>query len=74
MSEFKKDESEIGALWVKSSARGEYMTGMILGQPVVLFRNDRKVEGSNQPDWRVLKSKPKSESQAPSIDSNSEWK
>jgi hypothetical protein len=26
---------------------------------VVVFRNDRKAEGSKQPDWRVLKAKPK---------------
>jgi hypothetical protein len=61
VSEYKKDDSEVGALWEKSSARGIYMTGMINGQPVVLFKNDRKVAGSKQPDWRVLKSKPKGE-------------
>jgi uncharacterized protein (DUF736 family) len=61
MPEIKKNDDELGALWIKTSARGEYMTGTINGQPVVLFRNDRKAAGSNQPDWRVLKSKPKGE-------------
>lgn len=57
-----KDPNELGALWEKTSARGPYMTEMINGQPVVLFRNDRKTS-DKQPDWRVLKSQPK---QAPS--------
>jgi len=55
----EKNASERGALWDKTSARGQYMTGVIDGQPVVVFRNDRKTPGSKQPDWRVLKSEPK---------------
>ena len=58
MSEFKKNEDELGALWVKSGAKGEYMTGTINGVPVVCFPTG-KPAGSKQPDWRVLKSKPK---------------
>jgi len=54
-----KNPDELGALWEKSSARGIYMTGTIGGQPVVLFRNDRKAAGSKQPDWRVMKPKQK---------------
>lgn len=54
----QRNPDELGALWIKSSSRGEFMTGTINGQPVVVFRNDRKREGSNAPDWRVLKSKP----------------
>lgn len=57
----ERNPDELGALWIKSSQRGEYMTGTINGQPVVLFRNDRKAPGSKQPDWRVLKAKPKAE-------------
>lgn len=49
---------ELGALWIKESARGEYMTGTINGVKVVCFRNDRK-KSDNQPDWRVMKSKPR---------------
>lgn len=55
-----QNPDELGALWEKPSSRGVYMTGTINGQPVVLFKNDRKTAGSKQPDWRVLKSKPKS--------------
>jgi hypothetical protein len=55
----EKNPDELGALWLKESSRGVYMTGTINGQPVVVFRNDKKAEGSKQPDWRVLKSKPK---------------
>ncbi len=54
-----KDPDELGALWIKSSAKGEYMTGTINGQPVVVFANSRKEPGSKQPDWRVLKAKPR---------------
>lgn len=51
---------ELGALWIKISKTGAvYMSGKVGDQEVVIFRNDKKVEGSNQPDWRVLKSKPR---------------
>jgi len=60
----QRNPDELGALWLKSGAKGEYMTGTINGQPVVLFKNDRKEPGSKQPDWRVLKSKPREERQA----------
>jgi uncharacterized protein (DUF736 family) len=56
-----QNPDELGALWMKSGSKGEYMTGTINGQAVVVFKNDRKEAGSKQPDWRVLKSKPKEE-------------
>ena len=59
MPEPTKNPDELGALWLKTGARGDYMTGTINGQPVVLFRNDKKAPGSKQPDWRVLKAKPR---------------
>lgn len=52
----QQNPDELGALWIKSSDRGEYMTGTINGVAVVAFRNTNK--RGNQPDWRVLKSKP----------------
>ena len=59
-----KDPDEIGALWVKSGARGDYFTGTITSVeggpiPIVVFKNDHKPEGSKQPDYRILKAKPK---------------
>jgi len=57
MSEIKKNPDEFGALWVKTNGRGEFMTGTVNGVAVVCFKNDRKT--GNQPDWRVLKSKPR---------------
>lgn len=66
MPDFKKDEDEIGALWIKSGAKGEYMTGTINGERVVVFRNGNK-RGEKSPDWRVLKSKPREDS-APAQD------
>ena len=59
MADGKGNPDELGALWIKTGSKGDYMTGTISGVAVVLFRNDRKAEGSKQPDWRVLKSKPK---------------
>lgn len=62
-----QNPDELGALWEKTSARGVYMTGVINGQPVVLFHND-KTPGSKQPDWRVLKSKPKTTAPDPDVE------
>lgn len=61
---FEKDPNEIGALWEQQSAKGTYMTGTIGGVKVVVFRNGKKT-GEKSPDWRVLKSKPKSEMATP---------
>ena len=60
---FEKDPDEIGALWVKSGRKGEYMTGEVNGVKVVCFAVTSKSEKA--PQWRVLKSKPKEESEAP---------
>ena len=54
---FQRDENEIGALWVKQGAKGEYMTGECNGQPIVCFPITAKHERS--PAWRILKSKPR---------------
>jgi len=62
----QKNPDEIGALWVKTSPKGEYMTGTINGERVVLFRNAKKASDKS-PDWRVLKSKPR-EAQAETPD------
>jgi uncharacterized protein (DUF736 family) len=48
------DPNEIGALWRKSSARGEYFTGVINGDRIVVFANDKK-SSDKAPDFRVLK-------------------
>lgn len=78
MSEQKQDE-KVGALWTKTSARGEFFTGNIELKPeqiaelqanggklaVVVFSNDKKPVGSKQPDWRILRAKPKADAPAP---------
>jgi hypothetical protein len=53
---FEKDPDEIGALWIRTSAKGDYMTGEVNGVKVVCFRN--KGTHEKAPAWRVLKSKP----------------
>jgi hypothetical protein len=58
---FEKDENEIGVLWEKTGAKGTYFTGKIGEQPVVIFKNGNKKEGSKAPDWRVLKPQAKAD-------------
>ena len=58
------DDNQIGSLWVKTGAKGEWLSGNVLGQNVVVFRNSRKPEGSNQPDFRILKARPKPDATA----------
>jgi uncharacterized protein (DUF736 family) len=67
---FTKDENEIGALWVRTSAKGDYMTGEINGVKVVCFRN--KSDHDKAPAWRVLKSKPREDAPAPAPVANND--
>lgn len=55
---FERDPNELGVLWEKDSARGKYFTGQIGDQKIVVFRNGNK-RNDKQPDWRILKSKPR---------------
>ena len=56
-----KNPDDVGALWENESARGPYMSGTIEGVgKVVVFRNDRK-KSKKEPDWRILRSRPKEE-------------
>lgn len=52
---YEKDPNEIGVLWEKTGKKGTYFTGKIGDQPVVVFKNGNKKEGSNAPDWRILR-------------------
>ena len=54
---FEKDPNEIGALWIKAGAKGDYMTGTVNGERVVIFK--AKKGSDKSPDWRVLKAKSK---------------
>jgi hypothetical protein len=55
---FEKDPNEVGALWIKTSARGEFLSGKIEGiGDVVCF--PVKNPGPKSPAWRVLKSQPR---------------
>lgn len=58
---YEKKPNELGALWLKNGARGEYMTGTIdiAGVPtdVVCFRVDS--QNPKAPTWRVSKSTPR---------------
>ena len=54
--------NQLGALWIKESEKGQYMSGYIEidGKKIniVCFKNTYKKEDKH-PDWQVLKSKPK---------------
>lgn len=53
------DKNEkIGALWQKSSDRGDYFSGEVNGVKVVVFANSYKTD-EKQPDWLIYKSRPK---------------
>lgn len=54
---FEKDPNELGALWMKTGPKGDYLTGTINGEKVVVFL--AKKTNDKGPDWRVLKSKPR---------------
>lgn len=64
MAEYEKD---LGVLWIKTSTKGEYMTGTIElnGEKIniVCFKNTQKKEAKH-PDWRILKSVPKEEARS----------
>jgi hypothetical protein len=68
---FEKDPNELGVLWEKSGRNGTYFTGSLelpdgTKQPVVVFKNGNKKDGSKAPDWRILK--PQKRDDTPAID------
>ena len=65
MSEPTRKADELGALWIESGAKGEYLSGTINGVRVVCFRNDTKTPGSKQPDWRVKRAQARDEDTGP---------
>jgi hypothetical protein len=69
ISEWKK--REVGVLWKKTGAKGDYLTGSInlvengklVKQDVIVFVNrDKKSE--NSPDWSIYKSEPRNSATA----------
>ena len=56
---------KIGALWIKTSTKGEFLSGNIEVDgkkiAIVCFRNTLKKEGEKTPDYNILISKPREE-------------
>lgn len=54
-------EDKRGALWQKSSAKGDYFTGVVViegvEESIVIFPNQFK-DNDKQPDWIIYKSQP----------------
>lgn len=55
-------DDSMGALWIKDGKNGKYMSGVVeidgVKHNIVVFKNNYK-ERENQPDYRILKPKPK---------------
>ena len=51
-------DDKLGALWLKSSAKGEYFSGEVNGQAIVVFPNGYK-QSEKHPDWIIYKSQPR---------------
>jgi uncharacterized protein (DUF736 family) len=68
-NKMEEQNKSIGVMWEKvSKAKGtKYMSGNleILGTKVsiVMFKNNKKKIGSNEPDWRILLSQKLDEKQ-----------
>lgn len=60
-------DEKLGALWQKSSGRGDYFTGQItidgVTTKIVVFANKYRTEDKH-PDWLILKSKPRADGDA----------
>ena len=54
---YEKKPDELGALWLKSGSKGQYMTGEING--VKVFCTPTNSQNPKAPTWRVMKSQPK---------------
>jgi hypothetical protein len=48
---YEKNPDELGALWLKTGAKGEYMTGEISG--VKVFCTPTKSDNPKAPAWRI---------------------
>ena len=51
-------------LWLNKGKNGTYMSGTMGGVRVLIFKNEKKVEGSKQPDYNLVfaENKPKEKS------------
>jgi len=65
----QKNPNELGAVWLREGNGKKYYFGKLTldGKELqfVMFKNDRKEPGSKQPDWRIYRSQPRSDSPAP---------
>ena len=69
MSDKETDLIELTGLWVNTAKSGmKYFSGKINNLNVLIFKNQKKEEGSKQPDYRMFLSKPKKKEQPASED------
>lgn len=58
-------DDELGGLWIRQGRSGDFLSGKIGDQEVVIFPNAYKKPGERTPDWRVYKSQPREGGGAP---------
>lgn len=58
---YERDPNEIGALWLRTGGRGDYLTGKIGDVDVICFPVSS--QNPKAPTWRVLKSQPREDRQ-----------
>jgi hypothetical protein len=51
---------KIGALWIKEGKNGKFMSGIIGGKSVLIFKNSRK-NNPKHPDYEVFKGQDRDE-------------
>ncbi len=51
---------KIGALWIKDGKQGKFMSGIIGGKSVLIFKNTRKKD-SKHPDYEVFQGQSRDE-------------
>ena len=50
-----------GALWIKEGKNGKFMSGIVGGKNVLVFKNTRKEAGDKFPDYEVFKGQERDE-------------
>lgn len=63
---------KIGALWLKDGKQGKFMSGVIGGRNVLIFKNTRKGKGDKYPDYEVFNPGKKDELPSKKDDKNEE--
>jgi uncharacterized protein (DUF736 family) len=56
---WEKDPNEVGAVWKKTGAKGEYLSINFKGEWFVAFATKSKGQSGKGPDYRIMIQKPR---------------